>query len=938
MRTISLLIILAVFCHIANAQDDILPQDTATRVGTLPNGLTYYLRYNNKPDNEACFYIAQKVGCMQEEDNQKGLAHFLEHMAFNGTKHFPGKRLTEMLSENGITFNNGIEATTLFDRTIYCINHVPTNKNPWLMDSCLIILSDWSHGLTLDDKEIDNERGVIQSEWRFRTDAATRMLVRALPKLYPDSKYADRTPLGSMEIIENFPYDDLKKYYNTWYYPHNQGIIIVGDINVDDMEEKIKKYFGVIETPADAPKAQKYPVPDNEKPIFVCEKDKEQNDEIIELMFKYDEMAPEFKNTVSFFAICKALHTIIFATYKRLEEIFQKPDAPFSNAGVGTEAYKVSNTKKALRISLAIKEGKAKESLKTLFREMLRIKKFGFTESELERAKTEIMSSMELFYNNRFNIDNSIYTTRCLTNFFDNEPMMSIDLEYQYLAHVLQYFNAENINNIVQQIITDNGRNMVCYAVQREKPGAQYITEEDMEDAFNQAINEDITPYEDNVKTEPLFSRQLKGGTITKETEGPFGSKTWILDNGIKVVVKQTKCLIDEIVFEAIRLGGESILEMDANNKCNINLFPHMIRQQGLGNFTANELSKLLTGKKCSMEPYVSYREHGFSGRTCNKDFETMLQLLYMYFTDVNANENDYNSFMAQQKFAIQNRSANPQSALDEALQRTVYDNNIRMQALQLSDLDKADLQAMMGYYKKLFGNPASFTYNFIGDFDENQLKALVCKYLGSFKKKKETPSYVKGRTDLHQGNKDTVCTIKMETPQSMIEDYLHSIVPYSTKNYLLSQITAHILSSIFFDEIREKRSITYAVEAIPNYGAYDEKDKAFDIMCFVCPVKPGHEQEAQNIMYETLKVISENGADEGLLNKAKELCTKKHSTELNSNDYWANTICGKNLYGVDRHSDYFETLQNITMDDIKNYCKKLYGEYSHINAVMKPE
>jgi zinc protease len=936
MNRIFFTLVLSVLTFGLFAQET-LPKDPDTRVGKLSNGLTYYIRHNEKPENQACFYIAQQVGSMQEEDDQRGLAHFLEHMAFNGTENFPGKRIIDMLAENGVNFGGELNAYTSFDATVYNIDKVPTNKNSWLLDSCLIILSDWSHRLTLDDKEIDNERGVIHSEWRMRTGAGYRMLERSLPTLYPGSKYAHRMPIGIMDVVDNFPYDALKNYYKTWYYPHHQGIIVVGDINVDEMEQKIKKYFGVFETPASAPKKQLYPVPDNEKPIFVSEKDKEQTYDIIALMFKFDVADEKMKSNPFYFAQTVIKSLISRMADERFNELMQKPDAPFVQAGSDISEYLVAKTKNAFVFQAVTKEGKEFECLQTLMREALKIKKFGFLESELQRAKTEYMSSLENLYNNRDKQDNSYFVNKCVENFLNNEPMMSIEQEYQFAQAVMPEITIEIINRMAQSLIQDGGRNMVCLGMFHEKDGVNHITEDEMQQAVNKAVAEDVTAYVDNFKSEPLISQKLKTGKIASSGTGDFGTKYWILSNGAKIVYKKTDFKNDEILFEAVRFGGTSTLEVDQNNIANVRLFTSMVNSQGLGNFTSNGLSKNLTGIKCNVSPYAQNITQGLSGYSVKKDLETMFQMLYLYFTNVNRDGDDYQAFMTQQKTALKNRNANPQAVFSDSLTNALYDSNLRTKSLTLSDLDKANQSEMFEIYSKFFSEPASFTYFFVGDIDEEQLKTLVCKYLGGFKKSKTTPSYVKGRQDFHLGKRDVVFKRKMETPQSMIYDYLYSDVDFNTKNYAVAQIAAEVLGEKFFNVIREEKSIAYSAGAYSSFSHSEKQGKANDMMIFNSPVKPEHAQEAQDVMYQIVKDFADNGFDVVLMNKAQEYFVKHYQESLKNNRYWMSQITDKAVFLTDIHTDFVEAVKSVTQEDIKNYCKKLLSG-NQVNVIMLPE
>jgi len=939
MKKLSIVLAFLLICLIVNAQE-ILPQDSTIKVGKLSNGLTYYIKHNEKPENQACFYIAQKVGSMQEEDNQRGLAHFLEHMAFNGTENFPGKRIIDMLQENGVNFGGELNAYTSFDETVYNIDKVPTNKNSWLLDSCLIILSDWSHRLTLSNQEIDNERGVIHSEWRMRTGANYRMLERSMPKLYPNSKYAFRMPIGIMDIVDNFPYQDLKDYYKTWYYPHHQGIIVVGDIDVNEMEKKIEKYFSAFETPTNAPKKQLYPVPDNDTPIFVSEKDKEQTYNIVALMFKMDATEDKDKTNISYFVAQTVKNLISTMADNRFNELMQNPDAPFAQAGAGIDNYLVSKTKDAFEFQAVAKEGQEFESLKTLAKEALRIKKYGFTNSELERTKTELINSLERSFNDAANQDNSHYISLCLRNFLDNEPLMSIAQKYALTQQILPSINIEIINQVAQNIYSFDGKNMVCLAMLAEKDGATYISESEMQKAVNQAIEEDVESYIDNVKNEPLISQKIKGGKIIKHEipNDSFDTKIFYLKNGAKIVYKKTDFKNDEILFEAVKFGGSSRLNVNAQNKANVSLCAKMINSSGLGNFTLNELSKQLSGVNCNVSPYIQNLTQGFTGYSSKKDLETMFQMLYLYFTNVNQDNNDYKSFMSQIEMSLKNRNANPESVFSDTLVNALYDNNIRTKQLSTEDLKFANQNQMNEIYNTMFDDPSSFTYFFVGAINEQELENLAQKYLGGFKKKNSVNTYIKGVQEMHKGKKDVTFSQKMETPQSMIYDYLYQETTFNTKNKIVAQTAAKVLNELFFNEIREEKSIAYSAGAYSNFSQSENTGMAQDMIIFYSPVKPEHATEAQEVMYRILKDVSLNGFDIVLMDKAKEYFLKHYQEMQKDNHYWLGTITNKILYNTDLHSDYISTVKNISKEDVMNYCKNILNNYNQVNVIMLPK
>jgi zinc protease len=919
------------------AQGEPLPKDTTVRVGKLANGLTYYIRYNSVGTKKTSFYIVQKVGSMQEEDNQKGLAHFLEHMALNGTKHFPGKRIVNLLAENGVNFQNDCKAITDFDCTYYQLNEIPTSQKPWLVDSCLLILSDWSHRLTLDHKEIDNERGVIHSEWRMTTDANRRMLERSLPRLYPNSKYAHRMPIGDMDVVDHCPYDALKQYYDTWYYPHNQAIVVVGCIDVDETEAKIKKYFETINTPADAPKAHLFPVPDNDKPIFVSDRDREQPQDLVHLMFKFGITDDTLKNFLPYFAEKMFGNMIVTMADARFDELMHKADAPFSEAGAGIDKYLISRSKNALTLYAKARENRMYECIQTLMREALRIRQFGFLESELDRAKKTIFADIERRFNIRYILENQYYADKCMSNFLDGEPLMSIEDEYRITDIILPQITIEHVNEYAKYLIPDDCKNTVCWATLTEKDGAKYITEPEMQDAVIKANNENINPYTDDFDNSPLITKEPKGGTIKSSGNGIFDSKYWILSNGAKVIYKPTT-LTPELYFAAICPGGTSLFEVDRNNLANIRLFGEMVEAHGLGNFTLRGLQKKLTGTNTEFYTRAVLRMHNMSGRIADiRHLETLLQMMYLSFTDVNRDEADYQSFIEHVKDVYKNYGTNPLQFLNDTLVYMLCDGNIRNLPLSLDLLQKADHNEMLDLYQKLYSDPASFTYIFVGNINEEQLKTLVCKYLGGFKKSSAKPHYIKGRLNFHSGKKNVVFKRKMESPQSIVFAYLYHETDYNAKNLAIAQIAAAILKDKFFNVIREEKGIAYEAGANCLFDYSEKEGKATDLMTFIAYVKPETAQETQEVMYQIVSDFAENGFDTSSMENAKEYLVKAHQNNLTENRYWIELMMNTILYKSDAHTGYEEAVKSVTTDDVRKYFKTLLTG-NQINVIMLPE
>ena len=915
-----------------------LPQDPDTRVGRLDNGLTYYIRHNEKPENQACFYIAQKVGSMQEEENQRGLAHFLEHMAFNGSQHFPGKRLIEMLKENGVSFGRELNAYTSFDETVYNIDNVPTNKNSWLIDSCLLVLSDWSGALTLDDKEIDNERGVIHSEWRMRTGAWYRMMERSIETLFPGSKYGRRMPIGLMDIVDNFPYQDLKDYYKTWYHPDHQGIIVIGDVDVDDIEAKIKKYFGSYQNPADAPALVTYPVPDNYEAIYVSEKDKEQTRNTISINFKSDVWPDSLKNTVQYFASQEIQDLINNMAESRFSELVQDPDAPFTTADAYYYDYIVAKTKNAFAFEGVAKTGKEYETLKSLFREAMRIKKYGFTPGEFARAKMEELSRGEKLYTNRAKQTNGYYVQKCVEHFLNSEPMMSIEQAYSLEQSLLDQIDLPTVNMMAQSLISDTDTNLVVIALAQEKDGAQYLTTDQMRKAIAEVRAENIQPFVDNVKDEPLLilkdPKSLK--TKSKETDPDLGTTTYVLQNGAKVVMKKTDFKDDEVLFLASRLGGTS--NFDTKDYLKFRYADDIANSNGLGTFSSVELQKALQGKQCNVNVNIDNTSEELRGHSTPQDIETMLQMAYLYLMQPGTDLKAFESYKNKMLINVANRKADPSSTFSDTTLYTIYNNSPRTNNYTEADVKAMDFNTIMQSYKQRLANPASMTYFFIGNFDEQQLLKLVIKYIGALPKASGTSSIRKNMLPWAKGTGIIRFEKEMQTPQSLIVDYIYKETDYTMRNKAVAELSAEVLKTLFFNVIREEKSIAYSAACYSDFSPSENPGKADNIMIFQCPVKPEYADLANRTMYQIAQKVANEGFDVQELEKAREYYLKHHQEVVKTNNYWEWVLSGKYIYSLDYHTGYDATYRSVSASDVRDYIAEMLRTANRFDFIMIPK
>ena len=627
------LFLLSFFClfQLAAQQQELqpLPIDPQVRYGKLPNGLTYYIRHNEQPKERADFYIAQNVGSMLEEENQRGLAHFLEHMAFNGSKNFPDKGMDEFTQSIGMRMGENFNAYTSFDETVYMIMNAPVTRES-VVDSCLLILHDWSGFITLADSAIDKERGVIREEWRTRQDAQARIWEQQLPKIYPDSRYAHRMPIGTIDVIDNFKPDELRDYYHKWYRPDLQAIIIVGDINVDQVETAVKRIFADIPAPVNAAPRPLFEVPDNDMPLISVATDKEASNTILSISYKHDKMPQDMYGTIA--GLVKDYIQSVAATMmnERFNEMVQKANPPFVAAQASDGDFMISKTKGAWSVAALVKDNEVDSAMNALVTETQRVKQFGFTPSEYDRARINVLKQYESLYNDRDKQRNSTFTKEYVRHFTEGGYIPGIETEYALIGQVAQAVPVEQVNKYIQDMIGDT--NIVISLTGPEKEGLSYPTDEELLRDFMKAQQIPVEPYRETLSDEPLIPSLPAPGKITESKEDPlFGATVLTLSNGIKVVLKHTDFKKDEIQMTATSPGGSTLFgNKDIDN---LKVFNEVIELGGLGNFSATDLGKMLAGKKVSCSTSLGLDSENVNGSSTPSDLKTLFELIYLSFT-----------------------------------------------------------------------------------------------------------------------------------------------------------------------------------------------------------------------------------------------------------------------------------------------------------------
>ena len=910
-----------------------VPVDSAVRIGKLDNGLTYYLRHNNNPEKKANFYIAQRVGSIQEDDSQQGLAHFLEHMAFNGSEHFPNGKMLEYLQTIGVQFGRSLNAYTSIDRTVYYIADVSTERQSAL-DSCVLVLRDWSSGITADPEEIEKERDVIHNEYRMRNSPDQRMIERALPTLFQGSKYGYRMPIGKMEIVDNFKPEELVAYYKKWYRPDNQALVIVGDIDVDYTENLIKKLFNDIVVPADAAKVVDEPVPDNEQAIYVAEKDKEQQYPILLLSMKRDPIPAELKKTMAYLVTDYLSDLTCAMINSRFSEIQQQPDCPFVQTQVQDGNYlQMARTKDALLFICVAKDGKEIETLQAVTRECKRIHDFGFTATEFARAKADYLSALEKQYTNRDKMKNNEFANSYIENFLENDPIPSIEDYYQTMNMLAQQLPFEIVNQYVQQVVSVDDKNLVAFQMEQEKEGKTYLAPEAMKTATEAVRAETLTAWIDNVKEEPLIAELPTKGKIVKEAENKtLGYKELTLSNGAKVILKKTDFKDDEVMLQGEAKGGMSLFGKE--DIMNLQLIEPAQMYSGLGNFLKSELDKALAGKQASIGLSVKEDRQYISGRSVPKDLETLFQLLYLTQTNIKKDEKSMASFVNQMQLILQNKSLNHQLVYNDSLESTKNNGNPLYRLPEVEDILKFDYDRTLQMLKQLYADGGQFVYTIIGNFDEQAIRPLLEQYIASLPAGKAVQA--KDIRTFFKGEKVNRFERKMETPQALTtEIWMNDNMAYTLENKVLLNAASRLLTRIYLRTIREEESAAYNVGCsgdIDNFGA-----KPVFFMTAQAPTNPDKQKIAEDLMLKYLMASIEN-IDESDLNPVKETMLKQAEDANRENGHWMDVLTEWTAEGVDLQTGYAETVKALTPQKISNFLREIVMAGNHASIVMMPE
>ena len=933
MKKIVYSLLMAVVAMSLNAQEpEKMPMDPEVRYGKLDNGLTYYIRHNEQPKQRAEFHIAQAVGAILEEDHQNGLAHFLEHMAFNGTEHFEGKGIINYFESVGVNFGGNINAYTSIDETVYRLSDVPTYREG-IVDSALLVMRDWSCGLLLLDEEIDAERGVILEEWRTGRTARRRIWKELNAKMYPGTQYAKRDVIGDTAVINNFAYQALRDYYHKWYGPDNQAIIVVGDINVDSIEAKIKALWADVPRRANFGERPIYTVNHNDKPLVAIVTDKEAEGSRIMLEYKFDQLPEMMQGTAQEYMLKLVRELACDMLDNRFSELALDPKASFTGAGCqyGETAKKMD----AFYGIILPKEGRETEAFNDLLYQLEKMHRYGFTNAELDRVKAEKKSQMEKYYNERNTRKNYTLARECIRHFEDGESMPGAEWEYEFVEAVLPMISLETVNEVAKALIHANPTVAISGP---EKEGVNIPSEETILAALNGLPELAIeAPVEETFDSELVKKAPRKGKISKTATDEVLGTTTWILNNGIKVVFKPTDFKADEILMNAFSKGGYS--QVKTADLPSAQVATYVMEYSGIGRFNYTQLEKALTGKTASVSPSIAENTERMRGSSSVKDFETMLQLTYLYFTAPRRDEQGYETLIALFKNQLLNRDKNPKTVFSDSVQMMSTNHSERTIIFNTEMLNKVTLDKVLEVYKARFANPADFTFVFVGNINPNDAKTqeLVCQWLGGLKTKKgHSEEVIDHHITVTLGQQKNYFTRQMETTTASNRiQYTSYDMPYTLANDLNMEIIGRILSTRYLESIREREGGSYGVG---TYGFMNilPTPKAGLIMQF--DTDPKKQTRLMEIIHEEVQTIIENGPLASDLQKEKESMLKDFQEDLEKNNYWNDALYMYHMYGIDYIRDYKAVVEAITAETVQATLKQLVDAGNVFEVVMFPE
>ena len=912
-------------------------QEATYRQGRLSNGLTYYIRHNAAEPGLASFYLAQRVGSILEMPHQRGLAHFLEHMAFNGSTHFRGEGaspgLISWCESVGIKFGTNLNACTGVDRTVYHISAAPVRRQG-VVDSCLLILRDWCDGLLLKEKAIDKERCVVREEWRTRRTgmAVARMMEDAFPVIFKGSKYEDAMPIGHLDVINNFSPDALRDYYNKWYRPDLQAVVIVGDVDVNVIESQIKRLFGGLSLPPNAPRRRYYPVADNKRMITHVMRDAEQPIALAHLYMKRDVKPTSVRSSERYQQEIYEHDLICLMLNERLSKQQSGAKAPFTAASVKDGKFLIVQTKKAFSLSVSCKSDQIEAGLSAAVGLLEQARQWGFTTGELTRAKGILRNKAERCNNQRGQLANHHYVKQCLDHYLYGEPILSTAEE----LHVRRKFDAEltlaDVNTAIKELVTDRNQVLLLYAPQ--KADFRVPSTEQLERCVREAQKKSYPAYQECVRPKMLLTAFPRPGKILAEYDHmKAGVRVFKLSNGINVYVKQTTFGADQVSFKLFGKGGKQLF---ANEDApNLAFLKGAMEAGGWGELSAADLRSWMAGKSMRIAPFINERTQGVEGTASTNDLRALFELTYLYATQPRKDPSAYESFKERMQSFLINREANPNVTYNDAIAAARYGNNPRTAPTTMETLEKADYERIQAIYRQLFCGMNDCNVILVGNIDLQSLRPLLCRYVASLPAKNSVNSQrTAALPAVRKVDETLIYRRRQDTPYASVSIFYDFELPYEPKSDVMLKTFKLILQMMYTDTIREESGGAYHVSVNTELDGLKMPNALLKI---AFRTDPQRYEELIPLVYEQLLRLAEHGPTQELLQKSKEFLLKAYRQQARSNHYWLHILYNMVYRGVDFDTDYEKITEAVSAHDVQQLCAEIIAQKRRIEVTMLP-
>lgn len=908
------------------------------RIGTLPNGFTYYLQHNDNPAGTADFFFAQRVGSVNEDDDQHGLAHFLEHMCFNGTSHFPGDSLITYLESIGVKFGAHLNAYTSTDETVYNICKAPTTR-PSTVDSCLLILRDWSCDLLLDSADIDAERGIIVNEWRQRNSASNRMLERAFPRLYGGSAYGERLPIGKMEVVENFAPATLRRFYDKWYIPANQAVIVVGDIDVDAVEASVKRLFGPLPARrgADSQAVTLGKVPVADSFTAVVESDPEQGVEMLQLYFRMPSAPLDAEADIRRKVLGDMASTMIA---ERFEEVEASPECPHTSLGIGEVKYLMSRGEQALTMRGTVKPGRETDALGLWYGELLRAMRHGFSDRELDKARRDLIAGATEHARNAATAPSTAKARRAVRHFLDGGYKISADEYLTRLQAIAAEVKSADVTDYLRSAAGDapHGAVALLYRPRSGKTDAEVHAE--LTAAFAEAATRPYAPYKERERAEALMTDLPSPGTLAvADSLKVYDARVYKLSNGIRLIAKRTDYKPGQIYIRGYSPGGLSVVYNEADVPT-LRVAAELAAAMPHGDISASDMQRILSQKGVKISSSIGNTEEGIEAAATREGFESALQAIYLRATAVRPDSAAFASFIAAQRTSVNNRRLNPVQAMGDSIHFTIYNRHPLAAHQTLADIDRIDLNKAVDIFRDRFADMSDFTFMIVGDFEPDSLEMLAARYLASL------PGAGRHEQPRDFGYRYTPSSFesrfarKMENPQAVVYSFYSGDADYTLDNLLCATAFGQLLRTRLLADLREDKAWTYSIKThcAINPGVSAGQGPQVMIPTYI-KVTPGREAETLDIVNATIAALAApGGVTPDDLAGIRQFLLKNHAESVRDNAYWLKAIKIYDRDGIDTDTDFEAAVSRLTPEAVEEFARRYLLTAKRAALVMSAE